>query len=109
MSNDQNNFPEVAYIERVVAIFEVVFRPNFPVTRMKIKVRQRSANSFIAFSNLAIRNPLSGSPEWTCGIGDDIESARDDAIRYFFLEVENNTGDRELSEDDFEWSDPTVF
>lgn len=109
MPNQQIPFPEVASIERVVAIFEVVFRPSFPVTRIKVKVLQRAPDSFIAFPNIAIKNLETGHPEWTSGLGDRIEDARDDAIRSFLADVEQYKGDRELSEGDFEWADPACF
>ena len=99
----------VIRIDKTVAILEVWLDATFPFAKMKVKVLDRSKGDFLAVPNLALRNPASGSPEYTSGLGSTIEEAVNDLLVAFFSEVRSYKSDNELTEADFEWSAPEDF
>ncbi|NLS91754.1 MAG: hypothetical protein GXX96_06185 [Planctomycetaceae bacterium] len=109
MTELSERMEDVIRIDRVVAIFEVWPRTDFPITKFKVKVLQRADAKFLGVPNAAIKNAVTGNPEWTSGMGDSIEEALKDAIRYFFLEVRQNRSDDSLTENDFSWASPEDF
>ncbi len=99
----------VVRIDRVAEVFEIWPAEEFPLAKFKVKVLQREDGQFLGVPNVAIKNPVTGEPEWTSGLGDSIEEALQDALRYFFREVEDNRCDRPLAEEDFCWANPDDF
>jgi hypothetical protein len=94
----------VARIDRVAAIFDVWSDGKLPFAKFKVKIVERSGDSFLGVPNVAIRNPQTGEPEYTSGLGKTVEDALADTLIYFVREVEQCTAQRELTEDDFVWS-----
>jgi len=109
MSWSDEKIEGIVRVDRVVAVFQVHPDERIPLYRFDVKILERSDGSFLGIPNVAIKNPVTRYPEGTSGLGDTIEEALRDAIRYFFLEVEQNRYDRPLTEDDFEWSCPEDF
>jgi hypothetical protein len=99
----------VIRIDKVVTILEVWFDATFPFAKMKVKVLDRSKGDFLAVPNLAFRNPTSGSPEYTSGLGNTIDEAVNDLLVRFVSEVRSYKSGNELTEADFEWSAPEDF
>jgi len=99
----------VIRIEKVVAILEVWLDATFPFAKMKVKVLDRSKGDFLAVANLTFRNPTSGEPEYTSGLGNSIEEAVDDLLVRFVSDVRSYKPGNELTEADFEWSAPEDF
>lgn len=99
----------IVRIDQVVGMYEVWLDETFPCAKMKIKVLKRGDDDFLAVPNLAVRNRISRQPEFTSGLGADPKSAIDDAMKYFMKEVDENRPDRDLAEDDFEWSASEEF
>ncbi|NQU26276.1 MAG: hypothetical protein HQ567_33740 [Candidatus Nealsonbacteria bacterium] len=99
----------VARIERVAEVFEVWPREDLPFAKFKIKVLDRGSSQFLGIPNVAIKNPVTGNREGTSGLGESVEEALQDALRYFFKELQEHPYDRPLTEDDFSWADPEDF
>jgi hypothetical protein len=99
----------VARIDRVAAVFDIWSDGSLPFAKFKIKVIERGQNDYLGVPNIAIRNPLTGDPEYTSGLGKTIEDALVDTIRFFSREVAQNTGGKELTIADFIWSDFADF
>jgi hypothetical protein len=105
LNNLQETFMDgVIRIEKVVAMLEVWFDATFPFAKMKVKVLGRSQGDFLAVPNLAFRNPTSGEPEYTSGLGDTAEDAANDLLTRFVSEVRSYKMSNELTNEDFEWS-----
>ena len=92
--------------DRIVAVFQVTDSlARLPFAFFKVKVLERSNGSFFACPNVAIRGPT-GDPEWIGGLGNTIDEAVEDGLRSFF----GTWGDRrDLTDEDFAWSDPQDF
>jgi len=101
--------PGIGRIDRVVATFEVWSDGSLPFAKFQIKVVERSGGDFIGVANIAIRNSVTGNPEWIAGLGDSAEDALRDALDYFLKEIEQHADNRSLTNDDFEWADPVDF
>jgi hypothetical protein len=99
----------VMRIDKVVAMLEVWLDATFPFAKIKVKVVDRSKGGLIAVPNLAFRNPRSGEPEYTSGLGDTAEEAVNDLLVRFVSEVRSQKPSHELTEEDFEWSAPEDF
>ncbi len=99
----------VIRIDKVVVYLEVWFDGTFPFAKMKVKVLDRSKGDYLAVPNLAFRNPVSGAPEYTSGLGNTIEEAVDDLLVRFVSEVRSCKSGDELTDADFEWSAPEDF
>ena len=97
--------PGIARIDRVVAEFDVwTDGMTLPFAKFKVKIVERT-DDFLGVVNVAIKNQVTGYPEWIGGNGWSVEEALEDAIRYFLREVEKYAPPRPLTDEDFEWSD----
>ena len=96
-------------IDRVVAEYDVWFDESIPFAKMKVKILERNGGDFLAVSNLAVRNLLSGEPEWIAGMGSSIDEALQDKLARFFDAVRENTPESGLLDSHFEWSAPEDF
>lgn len=95
----------IARIDRISAVFEVWPEGNaVPFAKFKVKVIERAGGDFLGVPNVAVRNPATGHPEYTSGLGKTVEEALADAIKYFLKEIKQNTPAHDLSEADFVWS-----
>lgn len=99
----------VKKIYRIADIFEIWPGDELPMAKFKVKVLERPGEQYLGVPNIAIRNPETGEPEWTGGLGDTVQAAVEDAIRYIFLEIKTNKYERQLTCDDFCWADPDDF
>ena len=94
----------IVRIDKVVAVLEVWLDATFfPFAKMKVKVLERS-HDFLAVANLAYRDPVSGVPEYTSGLGDNAEEAVNDLLLRFVSEIREYSPSTELTESHFEWS-----
>ncbi|MBG9790326.1 hypothetical protein P4V47_25895 [Brevibacillus laterosporus] len=93
-------------IDRVVAEFHVWATGKIPYGKFKVKILENKRGGFVGVPNLAVKNETDGTPDYISGLGSSIEEALEDTIKYFFQTLE---GRENLSEDDFEWSDPHDF
>jgi len=109
MTQPDDEIEAVVRIDRVAEVFEIWPAGEFPLAKFKVKVLQREGAQFLGVPNIAIKSPVTGEPEWTSGLGDSIEEALDDALRYFFREVQDSCYDRPLTEDDFCWASSEDF
>jgi hypothetical protein len=92
--------------ERVVAVLHVSDSlTRLPFARFKVKVLERPDGTFFACPNVAIRG-VTGDAEWIGGLGDSIDEAVADCLRYFYGTWAERS---ELVESDFVWSDPQDF
>jgi len=95
----------IVRIDRLAGIFEVwPDEGDFPFAKFKIKVIERAGGDFLGVPNLAVRNSTTGDPEYISGLGQSIEGALVDTIKYFFREVKQHTPAKGLAEADFVWS-----
>ncbi len=101
--------PGIARIDRIVAVFEVWAPETLPFAKFKVKIVERKGDNFAGFTNVAIRNPETGQPEWTAGLGASVEEALRDVLQCFLREIEENSLGRPLNEGDFVWSAPKDF
>jgi hypothetical protein len=92
-------------IDKVVAVYEVWTMGELPFPVISIKVVQTAGGHFQASPNVAVRSPTTDECEYTCGIGQCIQEALEDAIRHFWVEVKKASVHRELDEADFVRSD----
>ena len=99
----------IGRIDRIVATFEVWSDGSLPFAKFKIKIVERSGEDFLGVANVAIRDSVTGSPEWTAGLGSSADEALKDTLVYFFEQVGKHAPKRSLTEDDFEWADPEDF
>jgi hypothetical protein len=94
-------------ISRVVEVFEV-WPESMPIVKFAIKILERDG-SFLGIANIAIKNQETGEPEWTSGSGSNVDETLKDTIDYFFLEIQTQAYERDLTEDDFCWATPGDF
>lgn len=94
----------VIRVDRVAAQFEVWFDDSFPFAKIKVKILERTAGDYLAISNVAVRNYVSREPEWTSGIGDTIEEAKQDLLTRFIDEARQHVPPGGFTEADFIWS-----
>ena len=83
------------------------FRHTFlPFPKFKIKILERPNVGFMAVPNVAIKSAKDGSPDWISGLGSSVDEALEDALKNLMAML----GERmDLTEADFEWSDPHDF
>ena len=87
-------------VSREVAVFQVgPPLARLPFASFKVKIIERDNQSFLAIPNVARRLP-DGSPDWTAGLGNSIDEALEDALRYFAESI----GDGSDSLEDYEWA-----
>lgn len=96
----------VTRIDRVADEFHVWAHVTLPFPKFKVKVLERRNGDFLGIPNVAVKNLEDGTPVWISGIGNTVEQALEDALRCFLATVEGRVN---LTEEDFEWSDPSEF
>ena len=96
-------------IDKVVGWYDVWTHGNLPFPKITFKVVETPKGSYIASSNVYVRN--NGVIEYNCGVGKDVQSAVLNGIESFYGEVEkleSSTGVKsEVS--DFVWMCWTPF
>ncbi|MFD0959143.1 hypothetical protein [Paenibacillus chungangensis] len=95
----------ISKIEKVVAEFNVWPREQIPFAKFKVKILETESGEFIGLPNIAVKDE-DGCPDWISGVGKSIDEALADAIKYLYGTLQ---GRAELTEQDFEWSDPHDF
>jgi hypothetical protein len=104
-----NSLPGIVRIDRVIAEFNVWLDAEiFPCPTMKVKVLKRSGD-YIAFSNLNLRDRLTGDPDSIAGLGDTADEALSDLLKRFVSAVRESLPEDGYAEADFEWSSPEDF
>lgn len=96
-------------IDRVAARYDVWMGGDFPFAKIQVKVLQRAAGDFAAHSNCHIRNIDTKYPDAIAGLGDSVAEAVKDLLAHFGDIVRQNTPPGGLTEECFEWSDPSEF
>ena len=95
---------ELGPVDRVVGVFQVgPPLPLLPFPSFKVKVIERSGGSFLAVANVAFRDK-EGRPDWEAGLGESADEALRDCLEHFAARLRPD-----LTNADFEWSDPTEF
>lgn len=98
----------ISSIEKCVAEFNIWDFEHIPYGKFKVKIYEDQKGIFHGYTNLAILND--GIPDYCSGTGKSIEEALDDTVRYFMDQItEHQKSNGELSEEDFEWGDPSDF
>jgi hypothetical protein len=93
-------------IDKIVAEFHVWAIDKVPNGKFKVKILETAKGGYIGLPNLAVKSIKDGTPDGMAGFGQSIEEALEDTIKYFLQTLE---GREDLTEDDFEWSDPDDF
>lgn len=92
-------------IEKVIAEFNVWAIDNVPYGKFKVKILEQPNGQYVGVPNVAVKNQ-DGIPDGISGLGRTENEALEDTIKYFLKSLEGRT---DLTEDDFEWSDPHDF
>ena len=95
---------DIKRIDRIVAEFDIWVDGSLPFAKFKIKIIERYGKGFYASPNVAIKNPHTGNPEFIGGLGSTLEEALQDALAFFWREIEQNSPRRRLVLEDFSWS-----
>lgn len=88
-------------IEKKVAEYHIWSIEKIPYGKFKVKILEHQDGEFFGFPNLAVRSIEDGSPDWIGGMGNTIDEALKDTLKYFMKTLE---GRENLTEKDFEWS-----
>ncbi len=96
----------VAKIQKCVGEFLVYEIGRIPSTNFRVRVYEDQNGRFTGVTNLGIKSPLDGAPEFAAGSGKSVEEALEDTVKYFMSELNKRTN---LTEEDFEWADPDDF
>lgn len=95
-------------IEKVVAEFNIHVMEKLPFFKFKIKIRESSAGGYFGSPNVAVRSQIDHKPDWISGFGHSIDKALEDTIICFFKTLED-VDTKNLTEEDFVWSDVYDF
>jgi hypothetical protein len=103
------NTKGVIGIDRVAEVFEIWTDERLPFAKFKIKVLERKNGGFLGVPNVAVRNPVTGEPEWISGLGLTISEALADTLKSFFSEIDGHASQAMFDDCAFAWSDPEEF
>lgn len=98
----------ISNIERCVAEFNIWAIGIIPSGKFKVKIFEDQKERYTGYTNLAILN--NGSPDYCSGSGKSIEEALEDTVQYFMNQIiEQQKLLGELTDENFEWTDPDDF
>lgn len=97
----------ISRIDKCVAEFDVWAIPYVPYAKFKVKVFEDCNGKFTGYTDLRLKNTIDGSPEGGIGYGHTIDEALEDTLKYFMDLFKHY--ERELLEEDFEYSNPSDF
>lgn len=95
----------IARIEKSVAEFDVVELEKTPYSKFKVKIYESPDGTFTGYTNLRVKDET-GDACGGLGHGETVEEALKDTIEYFLNMIDEN---QDISEEDFECSDPFDF
>lgn len=99
-------FKEFGPVSRIAAVYQIgPPLAALPFASFKVKVVERSDGSFLGVPNVAVRSQ-NGSPDWISGLGQTVDEALADTLRFFTKSLDGRT---DWGEDSFVWAEPEDF
>lgn len=100
--------PEIASIEKVVALFQPWAMAKFPDPKIKIKILEDAQGGFSGVPNVVARKKVDGSPDWVVGRGENIAQALEATLILLLASIDQQEASQEV-EEDFFWVPPIEF
>ena len=96
----------IASVDKLVAEFQVWELNKTPYGKFKVRVYEKKDGNFVGYTNIQLKPLDDECPESGVGYGATVDEALNDTINYFMNMINLR---EDLSEEDFDWSDPHDF